>query len=264
MRRHRAARRGIASLEFVMAFPVLLLMAVLIYRLAQWQLAKARATLDARVQAADERTGRRSAEPPPFPQNEGLRQGVNPKAGTSGLADQSATRPFNRRPLAGPTRVPGRYSVLVGTWDHRGMVFKDHDPLQPFDDRAWRMIGNAERVWLPVLDMSKLDAKSLADQFWTRAASSLMSLGNPSVKDILEIENLLKNPKEALAKLATGLLRAPVDLVRLEELLRDANKRNQALQGLAKLKDAPAMLNKLKDAVRQANPTGPRPSDSDD
>lgn len=133
MQRH-AHRHGLATVEFVMVLPVMMLFAVLILKCGELTMSKARANIEARAGVYRATPGPESG----MPDRSSYVTALKVTAGTHGLTEVSLSKPVSLRPVL-PQRptLTGRVAVLSGTWDHKGIAFSEPDPSF-VDQRALR------------------------------------------------------------------------------------------------------------------------------
>ena len=126
----RPRRRGIAPLEFVLVFPLLLALTAALFLIARAVLSKSFAATTARHDA----WAGRGAVPPGSPLS------LNPDP-TRSLANRNATSPVPSGPLfAGGFTADSRHTVFANPWDARAVPFAGGRPAFGFHDRELGML----------------------------------------------------------------------------------------------------------------------------
>jgi hypothetical protein len=120
-RRNRFSSRGIATLEFAMALPILLLLMVGITWLGYSMIAQTQTLIEAREKAWQRRFDNAGQKPLIFPSGAGTVK--NPLYSASGdYVTETSTKRVDVSPVFKAAAAPKAFhTVLAGSWDHRAL-----------------------------------------------------------------------------------------------------------------------------------------------
>ena len=145
-------RRGIATLEFAMALPVLLLLMVAITWLGFSVIGQAEVLITARNNTWKQRFDDKAKRPLMFPS--GLSVAKNPFYSTEAdYVTEKATKKVDVSPIF--NRVPGpeaSHTILAGSWDHRAMPFDKPPEWKLMATAAASGTGGSVQTWLTNLN----------------------------------------------------------------------------------------------------------------
>jgi len=122
----RPNRRGLATLEFVMVLPVMMLFTVLILKCGEVTRAKINANLQARADVYTPPVGQE-------PTGLGIRAlyaklVLDVEGASFGMVEPKKSNTVPIQPVANKAfTLTGRVAVISGTWDHKGMKFRERD-----------------------------------------------------------------------------------------------------------------------------------------
>lgn len=146
--RERPSRRGIATLEFAMALPVLLLLMVGITWLGFSVIGQTQVLVTARNKAWKQRFDDKAKRPLMFPS--GLSVAKNPFYSTEAdYVTEKATQKVQVSPIF--NGVPGpeaSHTILAGSWDHRAMPFDKPPEWKLMATAAASGKGGSVQTWL--------------------------------------------------------------------------------------------------------------------
>jgi hypothetical protein len=199
-----------------MVLPVIMLFAVLILKCAEVTRAKIGANLDARAKFYTTPPG---TEPDGLQARAAISRILDVKQSTFGMAVASSERTIGLRPVLPDTfSGHGRVSLLVGTWDFRGMPFKEPKAGDsPVSQRAVTAAAIPNEVYslANILDGAANAKQGLAE-----------SLQNQAVKQLEDM--LLK--AVGLDNFTSGMS--------ILQMIKNADKITKAFKALDKLDDA--------------------------
>lgn len=112
-RNQRTERRGLASLEFVLAFPIMLLFASAVLWVGGAGIAKTKAAVDSRNQTW---ASRPSAQP-----TDALSVNWGP---SNGARTKTVSKNFKGWTGGGKKNATSKHTVFAGAWDHRNLKFE--------------------------------------------------------------------------------------------------------------------------------------------
>jgi F0F1-type ATP synthase epsilon subunit len=145
-------RRGIATLEFAMALPVLLLLMVAITWLGFSVIGQAEVLITARNNAWKQRFDDKAKRPLMFPS--GVSVAKNPFYSTEAdYVTEKADKKVDVSPIF--NRVPGpeaSHTILAGSWDHRAMPFDKPPEWKLMATAAASGTGGRLQTWLTNLN----------------------------------------------------------------------------------------------------------------
>jgi hypothetical protein len=134
--------RGLATVEFVMVLPVLMLFAVLIIKSGEVTIQKISANVNARRTLYEAPRGKEGGDLPNrslFSKPLGVKDD-----GTAGLANATgtSTKPISLRPVISKSATyNGKVACLLGTWDHKSIEFPHKDTSNLLPSRLLTLTG---------------------------------------------------------------------------------------------------------------------------
>ena len=132
--RRRQNRRGVASFEMVMSFPILMFLCAMLYSVYMASMLKSQVTMQVRHEAWLPRTNLNAAAGRPFSIPQAHRSGESKIERTQNVAVYRNWYPNV------PRRVTWGNVVLTGSWDHRQVEFRDSTISTPHFDVLTRMV----------------------------------------------------------------------------------------------------------------------------
>lgn len=221
-------RLGLAPLEFVMALPILWLIACVIFKSADAYLRLSFTHIQARKDSAIPKASP-VHEDSPLPDPSIAQAVFDIPAGTFGLVHQREERRLRLNPIyPSEARIGSAMTTLVGPWDYHSILFPERANTDlPFDEAATRLAKQLPPAILQhgIPSFLSPDSNFLADQGLAVLKDELSSqlLGEYGSM-LLNLKDLRKNLAKALTT-ETGdllkLLKNPADLAKAITLLQE-------------------------------------------
>jgi hypothetical protein len=179
IRRACTARRAMATLEFVMALPVLLLLMVGITWLGFSVIARSEALVQARDKAWQKRFDNPKQKPLIFPT--GISAVQNPRYSQAGdYVTESVTKPVDVSPVFKAVPAPkGTHTILAGSWDHRALDMNSPPNFKLYADAGLNAATGALQTALSTLKGLSSQLASFGGETLAKQLASVPGLGSP-------------------------------------------------------------------------------------
>jgi hypothetical protein len=167
-----------ATLEFVMALPVLLLLMVGITWLGFSFIARSETQIEARDKAWQKRFDNPKQKPLIFPT--GIGAVKNPRYSQGGdYITESATKPVNVSPIFNAVPAPkGTHTILAGSWDHRALDMNSPPNFKLYADAGLNAATGSLQTALSALNGLAGQLASQGGQTLAQQMASVPGLGS--------------------------------------------------------------------------------------
>jgi hypothetical protein len=167
-----------ATLEFVMALPVLLLLMVGLTWLGFSVISRSEALVEARDKAWQKRFDNPKQKPLIFPT--GIGAVKNPRYSPAvDYVTESVTKPVNVSPIFNAVPAPkGSHTVLAGSWDHRALDMNSPPNFKLYADAGLNAATGSLQTALSTLNGLAGQLASLGGQTLAQQLASVPGLGS--------------------------------------------------------------------------------------
>ncbi len=234
-----------ATLEFVMALPVLLLLMVGITWLGFSVINRSEALIEARDKAWQKRFDNPNQKPLIFPT--GIGAVKNPRYSEAGdYVTESVTKPVNVSPIFKAVPAPkGTHTILAGSWDHRALDMNSPPNFKLYADAGLNAATSGLQAALGTLqslvsNLASSGASTLAQQMASVPGLGSGSSGSNSAANTAKTQGQQKDEQNK------GLTRNEID--------------QQLAQKRAELEQVKKQINDLQ-GKSKANKNNPQPTD---
>jgi hypothetical protein len=169
-----------ATLEFVMALPVLLLLMVGITWLGFSVISRSEALIEARDKAWQKRFDNPNQKPLIFPTGVGAVK--NPRYSQAGdYVTETVTKPVNVSPIFKAAPAPkGTHTILAGSWDHRALDMNSPPNFKLYADAGLNAATGSLQTALSSLNGLVNNLSSFGNDTLAKQLASVPGLGSSS------------------------------------------------------------------------------------
>jgi hypothetical protein len=234
--RPTSSHRAIASLEMIMVLPLLVLLAVFIFRVAEVGLHRASLIVEVRQKAWSQRQTGQGAEESAIATVPKVFRTVRNDGGPSGLIRVRSQRTISIAPInVMSQKITASHVVLTDVSDYRSTGFRRRGQFQ-FDPRSMRLAANLDIPSLnSLINLNNPDMRKMATDFLKDAFSKQVPLLGDFDK-LMDMKNILNDPVKAVKEIS------------------DPDKLLEAFEGIGKAVEGIGKLGKLLDMLSDDSP----------